>query len=494
MKKLFAILLALAMIFAMSATVFAADEGKTDVTIKDGRTYTAHMLMSVTTSLKNENDGCTTHNANCYNYAYTVNPDYLDYWEEVDETLTTEQAIIEYLGADGTDMRTVADELYLAIDKDEDAPAGTPVTGTAKMDQGYWLFVDETVPGDKVKSPVIVNTVGQDALEINPKVGTPSVEKKVLDDAAWHDSADYEIGDTVTFQLTATTPSNLADWATYKMVFHDALSDGLTLNADSFAATVDGQTVTNPFTYTAGEDGAFTLSCANVKNIPNIAANSVIVITYTATLDEDAVIGGDGNPNTVRLEYSNNPYDTTTNMTTPDKVVVFTYQLIINKVDGSANGKPALKGAGFTLWKKNGATYEKVAVDETAEGEKIYELKGTDLTTFVWEGLDAGEYKLEESTVPAGYNKMDDIEFVITATRDVESADPKLTALNGGALDATADFAAGSLTKTIENNTGTVLPSTGAQGTFMLITGGTLLVVLAAVFMITRKKMSIYED
>ena len=465
MKKLFAILLALAMIFAMSATVFAADEGKTDVAITDGRTYTAHMLMSVTTSLKNENDGCTTHNANCYNYAYTVNPAYLGYWKAVDETLTTEQAIIEYLGADDTDMRAVADKLYLAIKDAEGAPAGTAVTGTAKMDQGYWLFVDETVPGEKVKSPVIVNTVGQDALEIKPKVGLPSVTKKVLevDDAtgvtAWQDTATYDIGDDVTFQLTATMPTSLADWATYKMVFHDTLSTGLTLNEDSFEVTVGGQPVAaNTFVYAAGENGEFTLTCANVKNIPGINKDSVIVVTYTATLNANAVIAGNGNPNTVRLKYSNDPYGNTTAKTEVETVTVYTYQVTVDKVDGENS---PLAGAEFKL--------EKLVLNN--EGEETYEELDapavTNGTHFVWAGLDAGTYRLTETKAPAGYNQVGPETIIITNDN---------------------------VQRTVENLTGSVLPETGAQGTFMLITGGTLLVVLAAVFMITRKKMSIFED
>ena len=115
------------------------------------------------------------------------------------------------------------------------------------------------------------------------------------------------------------------------------------------------------------------------------------------------------------------------------------------------------------------------------------------MTQFVWKGLDDGEYKLEESTVPDGYNKMADIEFTISAAHDEESNAPSLTSLDGGNL-ATGDVETGIIAKDIENKTGSVLPETGAQGTFWLICGGSLLAIVAVVFMITRKKMSIYED
>ena len=154
---------------------------------------------------------------------------------------------------------------------------------------------------------------------------------------------------------------------------------------------------------------------------------------------------------------------------------------MVNKTDSHDN---PLKGAGFTLSKKNlDGTY-------TVIGE---ELTGEDMTTFTWTGLDDGDYKLEETTVPEGYNKMADIVFSISATHDETSDDPKLTSLDGG-LMGTGDVSTGTITKAIVNNTGTVLPETGAEGTFLLITASTMFVMVAVVFMVTRKKMSIYED
>jgi LPXTG-motif cell wall-anchored protein len=155
--------------------------------------------------------------------------------------------------------------------------------------------------------------------------------------------------------------------------------------------------------------------------------------------------------------------------------------LTINKKDES--NKP-LQDAGFELYKKN------------TEGQYVLigtEQSGDDNATFQWKGLDDGDYKLVESTVPAGYNKMADIEFSITAEHNEKADDPKLITLEGGNL-VDGDFALdGIIVQDIKNYTGTVLPETGAKGTIGLILGGSALAILAVVFMITRKKMSVYE-
>ena len=508
MKKFVSILLALAMILAMSTTAFA-----TTLTINDSgdRTYNGYKLLNLTTSLNCDHAEGATHEDGCYNYAYTVNEKY----KAILQALAGEVDILTYLSGlegdtkNGNDitfdtLHDAAEDIYAAIlaaDIKADAPE---IINTANIDQGYWLFVDVTELDGKndANSFVIVDTKGQEELTLTPKTALPTLEKKVMDvndstgdETDWQDSADYDIGDSVPFQLTVTMPSNLGYYSSYEMVIHDTLSAGLTLNVDSIDVTIDG-TATTAFAYAAGENGAFTLTCNNVLAIEGVDKDSVIVVTYDAVLNTDAVIGAVGNPNTAYLEFSNNPYGDGTGQTTPDMVIVFTYQLTINKVD---ENEDALEGAGFILYKKDSATgeYKEIAVGTDADNKPIYELKGDQMTTFVWTGLDDGNYKLEEKTVPDGYNKMNDIEFTITATHDIESDDPALTALTStlGEVVSTDDGKfTGVIQDDIINQTGTVLPETGAMGTMMLITGSTVLIMVAAVFMITRKKMSIYED
>ena len=283
------------------------------------------------------------------------------------------------------------------------------------------------------------------------------------------------------------------------MIFHDTLSAGLTLKPDTVKVLMyetkqeaDADTDLNDFakdvtanfllTTTDLSDGCtFEVGCQNVYTIDGVTKDTAFVVYYEATLNENAVIGAAGNPNEVYLEFSNNPYEEGTGKTEKDKVIVFTYKLVVNKTDSHDN---PLKGAGFTLSKKNlDGTY-------TVIGE---ELTGEDMTTFTWAGLDDGDYKLEETTVPEGYNAMDEIRFSVSAEHSVVSGEPKLTSLDGG-LMGLGDAVTGIITKDIVNNTGTVLPSTGAKGTMMLIMASSMFVMVAVVFMITRKKMSIYED
>jgi LPXTG-motif cell wall-anchored protein len=224
---------------------------------------------------------------------------------------------------------------------------------------------------------------------------------------------------------------------------------------------------------------SFEFTIADAKDIAGAAGGNAIVITYNARLTENAALGKAGNANSVYLEFSNDPYSNDTGKTAEDTVKVFTYGLTINKKDVHGHD---LAGAGFTLWKYSANDRDYVKVNDELTGG----------TSFVWKGLDDGDYKLVETTVPDGYNAMEEITFTIQAAHEVDSPDPQLTAINSVVMGNGDDN--GMITKAVVNHTGTVLPETGAEGTFFLITGGTLLVILAAVFMITRKKMSIYED
>ena len=534
MKKFLSILLVLTLVLALSISAFAAEN--TSLTINDstGRTYEGHQILKLTTSLKGDAhhpDTCdgVNHSDDCYNYAYTVNETYREILQK--ETFengrnaiwgdskpatfagVTDAQILEYLEGqtpgDGT-MRQVANRIYRAIQEAGIAADAENLTGSNDViEQGYWMFADiSDLTGNESNSLVMVDTAGQEAVTITPKTALPTVEKKVKDiddseddsitDNAWHDSADHDIGDFVPFKLTATLPSNAQNYETYTIIFHDTLSAGLTLDEGSFKvlmyetkhkADVDTdlndqlKDVTANFTVnTTCDDGcSFEVYCDNVFAIENVTKDTAFVVYYEATLTDAAVFGSAGNPNEVYLEFSNDPYGDGTGNTETDKVSVFTYKLVINKTDSHGH---ELDGAGFTLYKKDvTGTYNALG------GELI----GDGMTTFTWLGLDDGDYKLVESTVPDGYNVMSDILFSISAEHSETDGEPTLLSLDGGQI-GTGDIAIGTIEKDIVNNTGAVLPETGAQGTFLLICGGALLVVVAAVFMVTRKKMSIFED
>ncbi|VED93237.1 Cna protein B-type domain-containing protein [Streptococcus equinus] len=359
---------------------------------------------------------------------------------------------------------------------------------------GYYLVKDKdgTQDGnDAAYTRFMMEVVGDVTAQV--KNDKPTVQKKVKETndstgetTDWQDAADYDFDDDVPFQLTATLPSNFDDYSEYYLEFSDTLSKGLTYNKDAKVFLVNGENKTDiTSSFTIAEDGS-SFKINNLKSISGVTASSKIVVEYTAKLGSNAVIGSEGNPNTVKLVYSNNPNyegkgEESPKGNTPEKnVKVFTYQTIINKVD--QYGK-ALPGAEFTLVKKNkdGST-KNVDVVKNAEG-----------TSFTFKGLDAGNYVLEETTTPDGYNTIKPIEFTINAEYDVKSDDPQLTKLSGDVTSGVAKFDAnkadGSLKADIVNRKGSLLPSTGGMGTTILYVIGSILVLVAAVLLITKKRM-----
>lgn len=253
-----------------------------------------------------------------------------------------------------------------------------------------------------------------------------------------------------------------------------------------------------------------TVTFANLKTAyPALTATSKIVVKYTATLNANAEIGLDGNENKVTLTYSNNPNSGGTGDTgkTPeDKVIVFTYELDVTKVDGTDATK-TLAGAEFKLYKLNGTTKTYATVAEgKVTGWTETEADGTTLTSdanglFKVAGLDDGTYYLKETKAPDGYNLLaNDTKLVITASTTngqtwSGTAADALTALkisvNDGAA-ADGNTTTGVVGATVSNNAGSTLPSTGSIGTKIFYLLGGLIVVGTAVLLVVRKRMN-YE-
>lgn len=429
--------------------------------------------------------------------------------EETAVDQTTLAALAAVNGKSDTEKLTEIQK-YVKLDSEK---FGTVSNGNSlTVPTGYYLIKDNGPVNDgEAYSLYVVQVVGPTT--ISPKVGTTTSDKKVKDtnDSAansttnWQDSADYDIGDAVPFKLSATIAQDYANYTHgYKLTFHDKEDTGLTFNASSVKVYVDGAEITSGFTVVTenlGDDCTFEVRFANLKDIASVKAGSVISVEYTSTLNNQAVIGSAGNKNTSHVTYTNNPNDEQAgeNGETPkDVVIVFTYQTIVNKVaknpaydaskdtgktgtdsDGNTEFIP-LKGAGFTLYKKNASgAYEAVGS----------ELKGEDMTTFTWSGLDDGDYKLVETTTPSGYNTIPDIEFTITATHDVTSDNPTLISLSGGDK-FTGVISTGVVSANIENQSGAQLPSTGGIGTTIFYVLGSVLVIGAAVLLVTKKRMS----
>lgn len=359
---------------------------------------------------------------------------------------------------------------------------------------GYYLFKDQNaVTGNDAATLFIVQVNGP--VTVNRKAEKPTFEKKVKDvndstgdKSDWQDSADYDVNDEVPFQLTATLPTSDTDFAaykTYKLVFHDQQSAGLTFNKDSVVVKYGDQTLgTDSYTLEtpATDNDTFDITITDAKTVKDadgsaitVAAGGKFTVEYTSTLNENAVIGAAGNPNEASLEFSNNPNvggEGNTGKTPTDKVIVFTYQLDINKTfNGGTPDDNDLPE--FTLYKFDSATNDyttnvgKVDITKTADGKYTASFKR----------VDDGKYKLVETKTPAGFNTAADTTFEITADHDVESDNPQLTVLK---INTTAgNTTTGTVTADVVNQKGSNLPSTGGMGTVLLYVAGIAVFVLA---------------
>lgn len=368
----------------------------------------------------------------------------------------------------------------------------TKTSTTYTAAPGYYLIKDKdgSVSGTDANTLYITKVVGD--VTISPKSDVPSFQKKVNDTndttgetSGWQDSADYDIGDEVPFQLKATLPSNYADYKTYYLAFHDVEEKGLSFNSNSVEVAVDNTPVDSG-KYTVKTTGltdgcTFEVVFTDLKTAVAAKNGSEITVDYTSTLTANATPGNQGNVNKARLQFSNNPNSeqggesTPTGKTPWDNVIVFTYKVVVNKVN---ENKEALKGAAFKLEKKlkDGTTKP---VKEFTAGED---------TSFTFSGLDDGDYVLTETTTPAGYNTIKPITFTVTADHKVEWTTGErtdvLTSLSGnaasGEITLAADKTAGSLTADVVNVKGSNLPSTGGMGTTVLYVAGAAIVLVAA--------------
>ena len=512
MKKLVSILLALAMILAMSTTVFAT-ENETEIfqlTIAGTLGHTYNVYQIYTGDVSKEGDTLVLSNVK-----YGKN-----HYPAVDGATgdpVPEAELNNFVNSEdpANYFRTqIYGTPYAVVNPDT-----TETSVTINVEAGYYLIVDVTadLPDGQTKSPVLLKVA--ESTTIASKHATIVSTKKVDDvnDSTaeengknWQDSADYDFGDDVPFQLTVTLPTTLNAYETYELTFHDKQAAGFDdpENFNVYIATAQGApkvtipaATTNTNGYTV-EDCAsenceyggcsFTVKVGDIIALygdTEFADGDMIVVEYTAKLNDNANVGRAGNENSMYVCHPDGH-------TPKDDVTVLTYALTINKIDGTT--KAALEGAGFTLqkWNETAGAWQDVGAEQ----------KGDGMTSFVWTGIDGGKYKLVETTTPAGYNTIADIEFEVNATHketwlaDGNSAFEDLIANNtAGTVVVFADrddagVEDGKLEGNIENYKGVVLPETGAEGTFFLITASALLVIVAAVFMITRKKMSIYED
>lgn len=546
MKKVFIAICALVLTLGMSTSAFAAgaDNGNNKsisiTNAKTGHTYEAYQIFT------GNLDGTTLSN--------------IVWGDNIDTTKLTSAN-----GFSSNEAKTVADSMN-AENADAYAQSfnkaltGSPkATATAPSDgkytlsgltQGYYLVKDTTgsQAGENDAETLYILRVTANNVEVAPKSDIPTVEKKVEDindsstaatkadlTATWADSADYDIGDQVPFKLTATLPTDVeghgwSDYASYKLVFHDTLSNGFTAPTSTNIADYDLYIGTHKLTEAektaagasvsiSGQNVNFTFT--NVKAVmgtkeatqddvdagdatevgetissgtPLATAGGTVSVIYKATLNANCNVGATGNDNEVYLEFSNNPNsggEGQLGETPKDLVRVFTFKLKITKTD--ENGDP-LTGATFKLQKKNSSgTYVDVASPVIVANNA-----GTGQNEFTVTGLDDGDYKIVETAAPSGYSKIEDILFTVSATHG-DGDDPALTALtatvtNGSSITSgsigafTCSTSTGEMAATIQDEKGLSLPGTGGIGTYLIYGFGALALAVAAAMIARRRK------
>ena len=580
LKKAGALVLALLMTFVFAIPAMAAEGATYSITIRNenaGHTYQAYQIFKGDYSQK-EVDGPEDEKTTVEVLAN------IEWGDNIANTTGLIQALIasnieafKNLNATTSTAADVAKALDTANDAAAFADIVEPfLTGTPQVNApydtisktytisdlaaGYYLVKDQddSLQGDKDEAytDYIVQVLGNTTMA--PKSEVPSVEKKVYEQdlsddntgygPGYNDVADWDIGDSIPFKLIGTVP-DMSAYNTYTYVFHDTLSAGLTVRNDQEKGITvyvandrnvasDRMIPVNPDSYQAQINGQnLTITFDNLKTAMTapdadkgqegppkpVSDYAYILVNYDAYLDSDAVIGLDGNPNEVYLEYSNNPNGAGTGTTTTDKVIVFTYELDGTKVDG-ANNTTKLENAQFVLLNP-GKQVAVVDAEGTLVGwvslpeEKTLEtMTYADWTTFneaqeegnhiiltsdaegffKVSGLEDGTYSLREIQAPTGYNLLEkDVQVVITATTangqkwngEANTALTGLTVTVDNGAVQNGDTTTGIVNVTVANNQGSTLPETGGMGTTVFYVVGGVLVAGVLVLLVAKRRM-----
>ena len=533
MKKVFAAAAAIATVFGLAATTVAtanaADGATLTVSTADakfvGKTVNAYKMFSATVGGEGANKAVS------YTLTDTWKPFFMDSTAsglngatDANVNDKANEYVSELAGDNLVAFATKASNWAqtqaknITADKTATVSAGaTSGNYTATftgLDYGYYVVA---VPG-----ATLANTSGQyatlvsvDSTNVNANIkgSLPTVDKKVQVNGNGADTADAKIGDTLTFTLTSTIP-DMSAYDTYTFNFKDTLSKGLTYG-DITSVTVEGvdaplvkdtdYTVTTT-PATAGNT-LLTVGMTDFKNKQQTNAGKKITVTYTATLNENAVVGGAGNVNSATIQYSNDPSSTGTGESEPDKVRVFTYGFTVDKYTGDNYNDAAtrLAGAEFTLTAKGDTSAIKfVQVNAgSATEDAVYrvakagETAGTTTTIttpangkVVFQGLKNGEYTLTETKAPAGYNKLASaIGVKVNGSNDgtdTTNATVNIT-YNNDNNDTTYDQTASNGVIPVQNKSGAILPGTGGMGTIAFTVIGVLVIALGVAWTLERK-------
>ena len=498
-KKLLAALLAVAMLCAMAVPAFAAsssNDGK--ITINNavsGQTYTIYRILEL------EYD--QTNNA----YRYTAVAAWNSFINTRSSDLKVDNATgtVTWVNSDKNNNSSAiqnfadaagkwASNNTIANDGSKKA-SGSTVTFT-DLPLGWYLVVSSLSNG----AICSIGTTDKE-VTINEKNGAPTVDKEVLEDSTntYGKGNDADVGDTVTFRATI----KVTDGDPKNYVLHDKMSDGLTFKGITSvtrtnAGTSTSDTLNENTHYTLKKGAAVTDSVdpnctfelAFKENV--LKPNDVVVVEYTAVINEKAVIGSIGNPNEATLEYKDGTRGT------PSSTKTYTWKIDIYKYfQDSAGTKKPLKDATFVLYRQNSSNtpeYAKISADKIewgTEKEQATPLTSDKEGKIAISRLDADTYYLEETKAPTGYNPLTSpIEIKIEhSTMNETSASATITYKQQGTEDSATNITSTENRVEVENKTGTTLPSTGGMGTTLFYVVGGGLMVAAIVLLVTKKRM-----
>ncbi|MBE6976016.1 MAG: isopeptide-forming domain-containing fimbrial protein [Ruminococcaceae bacterium] len=484
MKKIISI--ALAVMLVLSLALVASADGETgSITINgihDDAVYEVYKLLDL-----------ESYNTTSGAYSYKVNSAWTGFFatpEALAYVSINDAGYVSWInGEDDASVSTFA-KLALAYAethsiapvKSSTVPGDFSVTAsTGKftgLELGYYL-VDTNVG-----ALCGLTTTNPDAA-INAKNGTPTIDKQVQEDATeqWGGANSADIGQTVNFRVTINVHAGAQNY-----VLHDKMSAGLTFDAGSVTATLNGAPVDVSNYTVKTEDLCSATDCtfeiAFTKAFcDSLKINDKLILHYSAMLNRNAVVAGDGNPNDAWLEYGEG------HVTPNDQTITKTYGFDIVKTDSQ---NTLIDGAQFKIYDAanggnevgvvlmdDGVTYRRARADEQAGGLTVPIVVKDGKVRVV--GFDNGNYYLEETEAPDGYNKL-------TARQLFTIADGNLDATFSGEI-----FSTGSGVHVV-NKTGSMLPETGGMGTVLFITIGMLVVLGTGLLLVTKKRMSMIKD
>lgn len=522
MKKVFAAAAAIATVFGLAATTVAtanaADNATLTVSTTDakfaGKTVNAYKMFSATVS----GDGKAV--------SYTLTDEWKPFFKNsvgltgvTDENVNDkandyvsklkDSTLVAFATKASNWAQTKANNITAdaTATVSADASNGKYTATFTGLGYGYYVVAvpGATLANAKSQYATLVS-VHSTKVDADIKGDLPTVDKKVQVDGTGKDATDAKIGDTLTFTLTSTIP-DMSAYDTYTFNFKDTLSKGLTFGQVK-SVKVENVTLTENTDYTvttptASNNNTLTVAMKDFKTKQQANAGKKITVTYTATLNENAVVGGAGNVNSAKIQYSNNPSTNGTGESEPSKVRVFTYGFTVDKYTGDKydNAATRLAGAEFTLAHKDGSAISFVQVSAgSATANAVYrvakagETGTTTITTpangkVVFEGLKNGEYTLTETKAPAGYNKLASAIGVKVNGQnngtDTTNATVTITYNNDNGNDYNQTASNGVIP--VQNKSGAILPGTGGMGTIAFTVIGVLVIALGVAWTLKRK-------